>query len=121
MKHLLFRSGIALGLLLAPLTALAGANITVTAPMTASGGSQKNYTVSGSADSITLSSSDITVTMSSGQSLTITSPDSTILTYPSSGIPSVTRTCSATFSVAFNVGSGGQTETFTITPSTSTC
>src|SRR3989344_3167643 len=105
MKHLIFRVGIAAGLALAPLTALAGANINVTSPMTASGGSQKNYTVSSDVDSITLSSTAIEVTVAGGQSITVTSPDTTILTFPLSGIPAFTETCNGTtYSVAFNNG-----------------
>lgn len=122
MKHSLIRLGIAAAITGAPLIALAGASVTFTAPMTASGGTEKSYTVSGSFDSLTISNTGIDVTMLGGNSLKITSPDSTIVTFPSSGTPLLTESCSAgIYSVEFTHGSGGATKTFTITPSTSTC
>lgn len=119
MKHLLICAAVG-GVLIAAPAAVLAATVDASQGFTAPFG--KAYTVSGSFTSITLSSSDLSVTLAAGESLTITSPDNTTFTFDKSVAPATSATCTASsYSITFSNPSNGTTKTFTVTPSATTC
>lgn len=112
----LFRLGIYVGLLGMPLAAFAAnVEMSITVPMVG-----KNYTVSGSVNSIVLSGNDLKVTLNAGENITVESPDKTKLTFPDAPT-TFTETCgSSVYSVRIE-RSSGSAQTFTMTPTSTTC
>ncbi len=110
-------TAIAIGVL-APATLLA-ATVDFSGGITVPMG--KNYTAQGQTTSVVFNGSTLDVTLAASESITLTSPDNTKFTHTSSGL-TTSDSCTATSYVfTWSNPSGGSTQTFTITPSASTC
>lgn len=117
MKKIFTAIGVSAGLVLFPVVSLAA---TVTASITAPMGG-RSYTVTGEVTSMTLSNSELQVTLGNTETLTVTSPGNTKLVFDKATVPPYTETCSATsYSVTFTHNTT-TAKTITISPSETTC
>lgn len=114
MKHFPIRLAISAGL---ALVLVAGVALALEFGATVVFGG-KSYTVGGTFTSTAVSEGSLQVTMNTGENLTVTSPDTTKFTF--SDAPPYTETCGTTYSIRFEKNSGSE-QTFTLTPSSSTC